>query len=96
MTTTDLQDYDEIPGVQWLVDYSTEPPERKALIEFDTNTLISLVDVANAATFGNGATTRLNGELFKSYLLPIISQLERRSLHGYEQWAATKHLAAAE
>lgn len=90
--TPDLETYEDIPGVTWLVDYSTEPPERKALIEFDTNTLISLVDVANAATFGNGATTRLNGELFREYLLPIISQLERRSLHGARQWEATKHL----
>lgn len=90
--TPDLETYEEIPGVQWLVDFSTEPPERKVLIEFDTNTLISLVDVANAATFALGATTRLNGQLFRDYLLPIISQLERRSLHSAEQWAATKHL----
>jgi hypothetical protein len=87
-----LQDYDEIPGVNWLVDYTTEPPQRKALIEFDTNTLISLVDVANAASFSSGRTTRLNGDLFREYLLPIIQQLERRSLHDHAEWEATKHL----
>lgn len=93
MTSPDLQSYDTIPGVEWLVDYATDPPERKVLIEFDTNTLISLVDVADAATFALGARTRENGALFREYLLPIISQLERRSLHSAEQWNATRHLS---
>jgi len=92
MTNPDLESYDTIPGVTWLVDYSTDPPERKALIEFDVNTLISLVDVADAATYAPGNQTRENGAIFREYLLPIIRELELRSLHSALQWAATKHL----
>jgi len=86
----DTESHDTIPGVEWVVSLESDPPQRLAKIEFDVNTLISLVDVADAATFAPGATTRLNGELFRDYLLPVIRQLERRSLMDYEQWTATE------
>lgn len=93
MTTSDLQDFDEITGVDWVVDLQSEPPTRLVKIEFDTPTLIALVDVADAAAYDGGERTRENAVLFRDYLLPIIQQLERRSLHDYDQWVATKHLA---
>ncbi|MDR6794338.1 hypothetical protein J2X12_002925 [Pseudarthrobacter oxydans] len=94
--TTDLQDYPEIPGVTWIVDYAFEPPQRKCLIEYDVNTLISLVDVADAAAHSQGRNTRLNGEIFREYLLRVVRELEARSLIDHQQWNATEHLAAAE
>lgn len=97
MTTTDLQqEPTEIPLVQWIVDYSFEPPQRRALIDFDVNTLISLVDVADAATFASGAQTRENAAISREYFLRIVRELESRSLQDHESWNATEHLAAAE
>jgi hypothetical protein len=97
MTVTDLQqEPSEIPLVQWIVDYAFEPPQRRALIDFDVNTLISLVDVADAATFAPGAQTKLNAELIRDFGLRIIRELESRSLIDHEQWKATEHLAASE
>jgi hypothetical protein len=97
MTVSDLQqEPTEIPLVQWIVDYSFEPPQRRALIDFDVNTLISLVDVADAATFAPGAQTKLNAELIRDFGLRVIRELESRSLIDHEQWSATEHLAATE
>lgn len=92
MTNTDLETYDEIPGVQWIVDYALEPPQRRALIDLDTPTLMALVDIADAATFAGGQHTRDNAVAIRQYMLAVVNQLERRSLHDHEQWQATKHL----
>ena len=90
--TTDLHEPEEITGVEWIVDYAFEPPQRRVLIDFDTPTLIALADVADAAVhFGNEHTAG-NGKLIRDYALRIIQQLERRSLQDYEQWKATEHL----
>lgn len=96
MTTIDLQDIDEIPGVQWIVDMEFEPPQRRALIDFDTSTLMAFVDIADAATFSGGDHTRLNAAAFRDYFLRVIRELETRSLIDHAQWKSTEHLAAAE
>ena len=93
MTTSDLQDFDEITGVEWVIDLQSGPPSRLVKIEFDAPTLIALVDVADAASYFGGERTRENAVLFRDYILPIIQQLERRSLQDYDSWKATKHLA---
>lgn len=87
--STDLQAPEEIGGVEWVVDFESEPPQRLVKIEYDTNTLISLIDVADAATFAKGVTTRQNAALFRDYLLRVVRELESRSLIDYEQWKAT-------
>jgi hypothetical protein len=90
--TTNLQEPQEFTGVEWVVDLQSEPPSRLVKIEFDTPTLIALVDVADAASYFGGERTRENAVLFKNYVLPIIRELESRSLVDYDQWVATKHL----
>lgn len=87
--TSDLQTAEEIGGIEWVVDFESEPPQRLVKIEYDTNTLISLIDVADAATFAPGATTRQNAELFRDYLLRVVRELESRSMIDYKQWKAT-------
>ncbi len=93
---TDLQDPTEITGVTWIVDYSFDPPQRQAEVNFDVNTLISLVDVCDAATISGGEHTTQNARIFTDYFLRIIRELESRSLVDHSQWKATAHLAAAE
>jgi hypothetical protein len=88
MTTTT----DEIPGVRWIVDYSVEPPERLVQLDFDSATIISLIDIADAATFAGGQHTRNNAAAVRDYLLRVNRELESRSLQDHTQWAATKHL----
>lgn len=94
--TTDLQDIEEISGVEWIVDLEGDVPQRLVKVEFDTNTLISLVDVADAATISGGEHTKQNARIFTDYFLRIIRELESRSLVDHSQWKATAHLAAAE
>lgn len=96
MDTTDLSDPAEFTGVRFIVDYSFDPPQRQAEVNFDVNTLISLVDVCDAATFAPGHQTQLNATLFRDYCLRIIRELESRSLVNHQQWKDTAHLAAAE
>lgn len=92
MTNPDLETYDEIPGCDWIVDYSNDAPQRLVKIEFDTATLMALVDVADAATYALGEHTRNNAAAIRDYALKVVNQLERRSLHDHEQWNATAHL----
>jgi hypothetical protein len=92
MTTLDLDTPEEIPGCEWVVDYSNDVPQRLVKIEFDTATLMALVDVADAATFSPSLHTSDNAVAIRQYMLKVIQQLERRSLHDHEQWAATQHL----
>lgn len=93
MTSPDLETYDEIPNCEWVVDYSGDVPQRLVKIDFDLATLMALVDVADAATMPlNGERTKENGAAIRQYMLKVIQQLERRSLHDYEQWNATAHL----
>jgi hypothetical protein len=92
----DTDSYDTIPGCEWVVDFEASPPQRLVKIEFDTGTLMALVDVADAATFAPSARTRENAAALRDYFLPIISQLERRSLMSHEEFKATEHLAASE
>ena len=89
---TDLETYDEIPGCDWIVSLEGDVPQRLVKIEFDTATLIALVDVADAATFAGGEHTRDNASAIRDYMLKVVAQLERRSLHDHQQWEATKHL----
>jgi hypothetical protein len=96
MTNIDLETYDEIPGCDWIVSLEGDVPQRLVKIEFDTATLIALVDVADAATFAGGERTRDNAAILRDYFLKVINQLERRSLHDHEQWQATKHLEAVD
>ena len=93
---TDLNDIEEIPGVQWIVDYSFDPPQRRCLIDYDVNTLMAFVDIADAATYAKGARTRENAAAFRNYYLNIIRELESRSLIDHQQFRATEHLAASE
>lgn len=92
MTNPDLETYEEIPGCDWIVDLESEVPQRLVKIEFDVATLMALVDVADAATFALGQHTRDNAVAIRDYMLKVINQLERRSLHDHEQWNATAHL----
>jgi len=92
MTNPDLETYDEIPGCDWIVSLEGEVPQRLVKIEFDTATLIALVDIADAATFAGGQHTRDNAVAIREYMLRVVNQLERRSLHDHEQWNATRHL----
>lgn len=94
--TTDLQDVTEIPGVEWIVSFENDMPQRLAKVEFDTGTLMALVDVADAASFHGGIHTQKNAVILRGYALRIIRELESRSLIDAEQWKATEHLAAAE
>jgi hypothetical protein len=96
MTTPDLETYDEIPGCDWIVNLEGDVPQRLVKIEFDTATLIALVDVADAATHAGGLHTVANARLLRDYALKVVNQLERRSLHDREQWQATEHLAAVD
>lgn len=96
MTTIDLQDHDTVPGVDWIVSLESDVPQRLAKIEFDVNTLLAFVDVADAATHSLGNQTRENAGIFRDYFLRIIRELETRSLIDHRQWNATEHLAAAE
>jgi hypothetical protein len=96
MTNTDPQDHDEIPGVRWIVDYSFDPPQRQAEVNYDVNTLISLVDICDAASYHGGQHTAQNAAIFRDYALRIIRELESRSLVNHRQWQDTAHLAAAE
>lgn len=91
--TNDLQDHDEIPGVEWIVDLSNDAPHRLAKVEYDVNTLISLVDVCAAASIGGGHHTKQNARIFTDYYLRVIRELESRSLIDQRQWEATEHLA---
>lgn len=90
--TIDLQDHDTIPGVEWIVDYSVEPPERLVKIDLDQNTVMALIDIADAATFAQGTRTRENAQEVRSYFLRVSRELQTRSVLDHEQWAATKHL----
>lgn len=92
MTVTELQDHDEIPGVRWIVDYSVEPPERLVQLDFDSPTIISLIDIADAASISGGHHTRENAKIVLDFFLRVNRELEGRSLHDHESWAATKHL----
>lgn len=92
MTNTDLETYDEIPGCDWIVSLEGDVPQRLVKIEFDTPTLMALVDIADAATFAGGQHTRDNAVAIREYMLKVVAQLERRSLHDRDQWEATKHL----
>jgi hypothetical protein len=94
--TTNLQDPIEIPGVRWVVDYSFDPPQRQAEVNYDVNTLISLVDVCDAASYHGGQHTQQNATIFRDYCLRIIRELESRSMVNHRQWQDTKHLAASE
>jgi hypothetical protein len=94
MTNTDL--HDEIPGVEFIVDLTNLPPQRLAKVEYDTNTLIALVDIADAAAISGGKHTRDNAVIFRDFALRLVRELESRSLIDQKQWDATEHLAAAE
>lgn len=94
--SNDLQEPAEITGVEWIVDLSNDQPQRLVKIEFDTNTLISLVDVADAASISGGHHTKQNAAIFKDYFLRVIRELESRSLIDHAQWNATEHLAVVE
>jgi hypothetical protein len=86
---------EELPGVEWIVDMSVEPPERLVKVELDLATVMSLIDIADAATFAQGARTRENAELVRSYFLRVSRELQTRSVLDHDQWAATKHLDGA-
>jgi hypothetical protein len=93
---TDLQEPTEITGVRWALDYSFDPPQRQAEVNYDVNTLISLVDVCDAASYHGGQHTKQNAAILRDYYLRIIRELESRSLVNHRQWQDTAHLAAAE
>ena len=93
----DLETYDEIPGCDWIVDLEGDVPQRLVKIEYDTPTLIAFVDVCDAAAdSAHGAHTKANAVAIRDYMLAVVAQLERRSLHDHEQWNATAHLAEVE
>lgn len=91
--SNDLQDPEEITGVHWILDYSFDPPQRQAEVNFDVNTLISLVDVADAASISGGHHTKQNAAIMRDYFLRIIRELESRSMVNHRQWQDTEHLA---
>lgn len=91
--TADLQEPQEIGGVEWVVDFETEPPQRLVKIEYDAATLMALVDVANAALVSRIPQTRDNALAFREYGLRVVRELESRSLIDYEQWKATVEVA---
>ena len=88
--STDLQEPEEIGGVEWVVDFEGEPPQRLVKIEYDKATLMALVDVADSAfVYGSNEHTRNNALAFRDYALRVVRELESRSLIDYEQWKAT-------
>lgn len=87
MTTTE-----EIPNIEWVVDLEVEPPQRLIKLTLDSPTIISLIDIADAASFAGGQHTRDNAAIVREYFLRVNRELERRSLIDHSQWAATKHL----
>ena len=87
---------EELPGVEWIVDMSVEPPERLVKVELDQSTVMALIDIADAATFAQGARTRENAGMVRDYFLRVSRELQTRSVLDHDQWAATKHLAASE
>lgn len=91
-----MEDHEEIPGAEWIVDFESDPPQRLVKLEFDAQTLMALVDVADAATFAPGNRTRENAVTLRDYALRVVRELESRSLIDQRQWNATEHLAAAE
>lgn len=88
------QELEEITGTRWIVDYSTEPPTRLVDVTLDRDTLLAIVDAAAHAKYAPMATSHTveNADVIIDYFQRVARQLERRSLHDYLQWTATKHL----
>lgn len=91
--STDLKAPEEIGGVEWVVDYSSEPPQRLVKIEYDAATLMALADVANFALTSPIPQTRENAHAFREYAFRVVRELESRSLIDHEQWKATSGAA---
>lgn len=91
--TADLQEPQEISGVEWVVDFESEPPQRLVKIEYDAATLMALVDIANYALTSRIPQTRDNAFAFREYALRVVRELESRSLIDHEQWKATAEAA---
>lgn len=87
--TSDLQTAEEIGGIEWVVDFDSEPPQRLVKIEYDAATLMALVDIANYALASHVPQTRDNAFAFRDYALRVVRELESRSLIDQEQWKAT-------
>ncbi|MBT2587982.1 hypothetical protein [Arthrobacter sp. ISL-95] len=91
--TADLQEPQEIGGVEWIVDFESEPPQRLVKIEYDAATLMALVDIANYALASRTPQTRENAFAFRDYALRVVRELESRSLIDQEQWKATAEVS---